>query len=171
MTTRSDASTAAPARASARNQTSYETPNDRELVVARTFDAPRSIVWAAFTDPKHLPKWHTGPAGFTMPVCEIDLRPGGSWHYVWRNPQGREFGATGTYREVDPPKRMVQVTKNPNGEEQTNTTTFTEENGRTTVTVSMLFASRETRDQGMPYAKMGLEGSYALLDAYLASQV
>jgi uncharacterized protein YndB with AHSA1/START domain len=171
MTTRSDAGAVAPAVPPARNQTSYSTPNDHELVVARTFDAPRSVVWAAFTDPKHLPQWHTGPAGFTMPVCEIDLRPGGSWHYVWRNPQGREFGATGTYREVDPPQRMVQVTKSPNGEEQTNTTTFTEENGRTTVTVSMRFASKETRDQGMPYAKMGLEGSYALLDAYLASHV
>jgi uncharacterized protein YndB with AHSA1/START domain len=152
------------------HQTDYSTPNDRELVVARTFDAPRSLVWAAFTDPKHLPNWHTGPAGFTMPVCEIDLRPGGSWNYVWRNRQGREFGATGTFREVDPPKRMVQVTKSQTGEEQTNTTTFIEQNGRTTVTVSMLFGSKQTRDQGMPYAKMGLEGSYASLDAYLASQ-
>jgi len=106
-----------------------------------------------------------------MPVCEIDLRPGGKWNYVWRNRQGREFGAAGTYREVDPPKRMVQVTKALDGQEQTNTTTFTEENGRTTVTVTMLFASKETRDQGLPYAKMGLEASYALLDAYLASKI
>lgn len=171
MTTRSEDLATAHARTATRHQTDYSTPNDRELVVARTFDAPRQVVWEAFTDPRHLPNWHTGPAGFTMPVCEIDLRPGGTWNYVWRNPQGREFGASGTYREVDPPKRMVQVTKNPNGEEQTNTTTFTEENGRTTVTVSMLFASKQTRDQGLPYAKMGLEGSYAQLDAYLASKV
>lgn len=169
MTTRSDAP--APSRTGTAHQTEYTTPNDREIVVARTFDAPRSLVWAAFTDPKHLPNWHTGPAGFTMPVCDIDLRPGGSWSYVWRNPQGREFGAAGTFREVDPPKRMVQVTKSLDGGEQTNTTTFTEQDGRTTVTVSMLFASQQTRDQGLPYAKMGLEGSYALLDAYLASKV
>jgi uncharacterized protein YndB with AHSA1/START domain len=96
-------------------------------VITRTFDAPRSLVWAAFTDPKHVPNWHTGPDGFTMPVCEIDLRPGGSWRYVWRNAHGREFGATGTYREVDPPKRIVYATS-VNGEEQTSTTTFTEEN-------------------------------------------
>ena len=171
MTTRSEAAAPAHAGNATRHQTDYSTPNDRELVVARTFDAPRSLVWAVFTDPQHLPNWHTGPAGFTMPVCEIDLRPGGTWHYVWRNPHGREFGATGTFREVDPPKRMVQVTRSQSGEEQTNTTTFTEENGRTTVTVTMRFASKETRDQGLPYAKMGLEGSYALLDAYLASKV
>src|SRR5438045_5620841 len=127
-TSRSDA----PAATGTRNQTIYSTPTDRELVITRTFNAPRSLVWAVFTDPKHLPNWHTGPEGFTMPVCEIDLRPGGSWRYVWRNTHGREFEATGTYREVVPPKRIIYVTNN-HGEEQTSTTTFSEENGRTTV--------------------------------------
>ena len=152
----------------ARNETIYTTPSDREIVITRTFDAPRSLVWAAFTDPKHLPNWQTGPDGFTMPVCEIDLRPGGSWRRVWRNAHGREFGATGTYREVDPPKRIVEVT-NPTGEEQTSTTVFAEENRRTTVTVSMLFASKTSRDQALPYAKMGTGTNYARLDTYLAS--
>ncbi|HEY9227420.1 MAG TPA: SRPBCC domain-containing protein [Gemmatimonadaceae bacterium] len=151
-----------------RNPTIYSTPSDRELVITRTFDAPRRLVWAAFTDPKHLPKWQ--PSGATMPVCEIDLRAGGTWHYVYRNPQGREIGVTGTYREVDPPKRMVQVTNN-HGEENTTTTTFAEDNGRTTVTVSMLFASQASREQGLRYAKFGTEGSYTRLDAYLASEM
>lgn len=155
-------------KAPSRNQTTYSTPNERELVIIRTFDAPRSLVWAAFTDPKHLPKWQTGPEGFTMPVCEIDLRPGGTWHYVWRNAQGREFGATGTYREVDPPRRIVTVT-NANGEENTSTTTFAEENGRTTVTNTLLFASMASRDQAIGLAKFGTESSYARLDAYLAA--
>ena len=153
------------------NSMKLVTEGDRHVVVTRRFAAPPEAVYRAHTEPAIIQKWILGPDGWTMPVCEIDLRPGGSWSYVWRNPQGREFGATGTYREVDPPKRMVQVTKSQSGEEQTNTTTFTEENGRTTVTVSMLFGSKQTRDQGMPYAKMGLEGSYASLDAYLASQV
>jgi uncharacterized protein YndB with AHSA1/START domain len=158
------------ARAAAtRHQTIFSTPSDRELVITRTFDAPRSLVWAAFTDPKHLPNWQTGPEGFTMPVCEIDLRPGGSWHYVWRNAQGREFGATGTYREVDPLKRIVYVT-NHSGEENTSTTTFTEENGRTTVITSMHFASTASRDQALQYARFGTESSYGRLDAYLASK-
>ena len=151
-----------------RHETIYSTPGDRELVITRTFDAPRSVVWAAFTDPRHLPNWHTGPEGMTMPVCEIDLRPGGRWHYVWRNAHGRDFEASGTYSEVDPPKRIVSATTNRNGEEQTSTTTFTEENGRTTVTVTTLFASKASRDQGLPYAKIGTESNYTHLDAYLS---
>ena len=154
--------------APARNQTIYSTPSDRELVITRTFDAPRSLVWSVYTDPKHLPKWHTGPDGFTMPVCEIDLRPGGTWHYVWRTPAGREFDATGVYREVDPPKRLVLASKF-NEEENTSTTTFSEDNGRTTVVVSTLFASKASRDQGLPYAKVGTEANHPRLDAYLAS--
>lgn len=163
-TTRSDA----PAVNATRNQTTYSTPSDRELVITRTFDAPRALVWEVFTDPKHVPNWQTGPKGFTMPVCEIDLRPGGAWRYGWRNPQGRDFIVTGTYGEVDPPKRFVQRT-NANGE-QINTTTFTEENGRTTVTVTQLFESKAVRDQGLPYAKMGTEPNYARLDEYLAAR-
>jgi len=166
MTPRSDAPAAAAGR---RHETNYSTPSERELVITRTFDAPRSLVWAAFTDPKHLPHWHTGPDGFTMPVCEIDLRPGGSWRYVWRNAQGREFSATGTYRDVEPPTRLVSVTHF-EGEEQTSTTTFAEESGRTTVTVTMLFASKASRDRGLPYAKVGTEMNHARLDAYLASR-
>lgn len=161
--------TPSEAPAAMHKQTIYSTPSDRELMITRTFDAPRSLVWAAFTDPKHLPNWHTGPEGTTMPVCEIDLRPGGRWRYVWRNARGREFVATGIYREIDPPNRIVNV-MNHKGEEQTNTTTFSEENGRTIVTVSMLFASKASRDQGFPYAKVGTESNYARLDAYLASK-
>ena len=159
--------TDAPAATS--HQTTYTTPTDRELVVTRTFDAPRSLVWTVFTDPRDIPNWQTGPQGFTMPVCEIDLRPGGSWRYVWRNPHGQEFGAAGTYKEVDPPNRIVVTTKTPTGEEQTQTTTFAEANGRTTVTMTMLFENQASRDQGMKYAKMGWDGSHALLDKYLAS--
>jgi len=157
----------APAGAT-RHQTSFSTPSDRELVITRTFDAPRSLVWAAFTDPKHLPNWHTGPNGFTMPVCEIDLRPGGAWRYVWRHAQGREAGATGTYREVTPQQRIVTVTI-VNGEENTSSTVFTEHDGRTTVTTTMRFASTASRDQALPYARGGTASSYARLDGYLAS--
>jgi uncharacterized protein YndB with AHSA1/START domain len=163
MTAKSETPAAVPGR-----ETIYSTPNDCELVITRTFDAPRSLVWVAFTDPKHVPNWHTGPEGFTMPVCEIDLRPGGSWRYVWRNPQGREFTATGTYREVDPPHRIVFVT-GASGEEQTNTTTFTEEMGRTTVVNSLRFANKASRDRALPYAKVGTDSNYAHLDTYLAS--
>jgi uncharacterized protein YndB with AHSA1/START domain len=153
-------------RAGTRHQTIFSTPNDCELLITRTFDAPRSLVWAAFTDPKHLPNWQ--PERATMPVCEIDLRAGGSWHYVYRMANGKEFGVSGMYREVDPPKRYVQVT-NINGEVNTSTTTFTEENGRTTVTVENLYASTASRDQALQYAKFGTASGYTRLDAYLAS--
>lgn len=151
------------------HQTIYATPTDLELVITRTFDAPRALVWQAFTDPRHVPNWYVGPEGFTMPVCEIDLRPGGAWRYVWRNPKGREFEATGTYSEVDPPNRFAFVAQSANGEQHTHTTTFTEERGRTTVIVRQRYASTASRDQGLPYAKMGTEPNYARLDAYLAS--
>ena len=167
MTPRSNVAARA-AGATTPHQTLYTTPSDCELVITRTFDAPRAIVWSAFTDPKHLPNWQTGPDGFTMPVCEIDLRPGGTWRYVWRNRTGREFEVTGTYREVDPPRRLVAVTR-ANGDEQTNTTTFAEAGGRTTVTITQAFASRALRDQGLPYAKVGTDSNHARLDAYLAS--
>src|SRR5262249_14253858 len=152
--------------APARNQTILSTPSDRELVITRTFDAPRPLVWKAFTDPKHLPNWQ--PTRATMPVCEIDLRAGGSRRYVCRTEQGAAFGVTGTYREVDPPKRFVQV-MTMNGEENTTTTTFSEENGRTTVTVENVYASTASRDQALQYAKFGTDSSYGRLDAYLSS--
>lgn len=153
--------------APARNPTIFSTPSDLELVITRTFDAPRSLVWSAFTDPKHLPNWQ--PTRATMPVCEIDLRPGGTWRYVYRMEQGREIGVTGTFREVDAPARMVQV-MSVNGEENTTTTTFTEEKGRTVVTVSNLYASKASRDQALQYAKFGTESSYVRLDDYLAAK-
>jgi uncharacterized protein YndB with AHSA1/START domain len=156
-----------PRAPAARHETTYATPSDRELVITRTFDAPRALVWAAFTDPQHLPRWHTGPDGFTMPICEIDLRPGGTWRFGWRNAHGREFEATGTYREVEPPRRLMYVTI-VNGQEQTSITTFAEADGRTTVTMTILFSSREARDRGLPYAKIGTESNHARLDAYLA---
>lgn len=151
---------------SARSETLFSTPSERELVITRTFAAPRSLVWTAFTDPKHLPNWQ--PERATMPVCEIDLRAGGVWRYVYRMTNGREHEATGIYREVDPPKRFVQV-MTINGEENTSTTTFAETNGHTTVTVENRYASTASRDQALQYAKFGTASGYARLDTYITS--
>jgi uncharacterized protein YndB with AHSA1/START domain len=81
--------------------TTYATPTDREVVVTRVVDAPRRIVFDAWTNPKHVPQWLLGPEGWTMPVCEIDLRPGGSWRYVWRKSDGGD-AMSGSSREVVP---------------------------------------------------------------------
>jgi len=87
--------------------TTYTTPSDTELLITRVFDAPRKIVFDAWTDPRHVPQWLLGPEGWTMPVCEVDLRAGGSWRYVWRKGDGTEMEMSGKYREVAPPERAI----------------------------------------------------------------
>jgi uncharacterized protein YndB with AHSA1/START domain len=81
-------------------------PSDREIVLARVFDAPRRLVWEAYTKPEHVPHWY-GLRGSVMPVCEIDLRPGGAWRYVVRESDGAEYAFRGEFREVVPPERLV----------------------------------------------------------------
>ncbi len=77
-----------------------------ELVITRIFDAPRELVWQAWTDPKQLVKWW-GPKNFTAPVAKIDLRVGGKYLYCMRSPESQDYWSTGTYREVVPPERLV----------------------------------------------------------------
>ena len=79
---------------------------EAEVVITRIFDAPRELVFKAWTDPKHLAKWF-GPRGFTNPVCEADARVGGAWHIVMRSPDGAEHPCGGVYREVVEPERLV----------------------------------------------------------------
>jgi uncharacterized protein YndB with AHSA1/START domain len=79
---------------------------DREIVITRVFDAPRELVWKAWTDPEHVVRWW-GPNGFTNPVCEVDARVGGAWRIVMRAPDGREYPCGGIYREISEPERLV----------------------------------------------------------------
>ena len=79
---------------------------EREVTITRIFDAPRELVFKAWTDPKHLARWF-GPKGFTNPVCEADARVGGAWHIVMRGPDGTEYPCGGVYREVVEPERLV----------------------------------------------------------------
>ena len=81
-------------------------PAERVLAITRAFDAPRSLVFKAWTDPKHVARWW-GPKGFTTPFCKIDLRPGGAFHYCMRSPEGREFWGKGIYREIVDPEQLV----------------------------------------------------------------
>src|SRR5688572_31239051 len=74
--------------------TTFTTPSDVEIVATRTFDAPRRLVWEAFTNPEHVPNWLLGPEGRTMPVCELDLRPGGARHTGMAQPSGRDRKST-----------------------------------------------------------------------------
>lgn len=130
--------------------TTFTTPSDREAVMTRVVDAPRGLVWEAWTNPEHVPNWMLGPEGWTMPVCEIDLRPGGAWHFVWRRSDGTEMGMHGEYREVTPPERLVSTESwGDDWPETLNTLILTEEDGRTTITQTMLYPSKEARDAAL----------------------
>jgi uncharacterized protein YndB with AHSA1/START domain len=146
--------------------TTYETPTDREVVATRVFDAPRRLVFDAWTKPEHLQQWLLGPEGWTMPVCEIDLRPGGKWRYVWRKDSGKEMEMTGTVVEVKPPERLVTTERwGPEWPEATNTMVLTESGGRTTMTLTMTYVSKEVRDAALKTGMTsGMDASFERLD-------
>ena len=136
--------------AEAKHKLEVTTPSDREIVMTRRFDAPRERVFAAFTKPELISRWLLGPEGWVMPVCEVDLRPGGKFHYVWRNDaEENEFGLSGDYLEIAPPQRIVHAERFDQSwypGDAVITTTFDEQRGITTVTMNMSFDSREVRD-------------------------
>jgi uncharacterized protein YndB with AHSA1/START domain len=146
-------------------------PTDREIVVTRVFNAPRHLVFEAWTNPQYLPLWMLGPDGWTMPVCEMDLRPGGSWHFVWRHSNGQEMEMRGEYREVKPPERVVSSESwGPAWPETLNTVVFSEHAGKTTATVTLLYPSKEARDAALKTGmKQGMALSYDRLENYLSS--
>src|SRR6202171_6424095 len=122
------------------------TPTDREIVLTRVFDAPRSLVWDAFTKAELIKRWF-GPRGWSLVVCEVDLRVGGGFRFVLRRPDGKEMGMRGVYREIVPPERSVHMESFDDypGESQV-TAVFVEEAARTTFTATVLYASQEIRD-------------------------
>jgi len=115
--------------------------------MTRTFDAPRGLVWEALSKPEHMREWW-GPRGFTMPVCEIDLRVGGAYRFVQKGHDGAEYGFRGEYREIVPPERIgwtFEFEGMP-GSISVDTMTLTEEDGKTTITSTSVFDSVEQRD-------------------------
>lgn len=120
--------------------------SDREIVLTRVFNAPRHLVFDAITKPEHVAHWY-GPFGFTLPVCQIDLRPGGSWRYIMRKPNGKEIGLGGVFKEIERPDRLVSTESFDDYPGETlNTLTLVEENGRTTLTNVVRCASIQVRD-------------------------
>ena len=148
----------------------FATPTDLEIVATRVIDAPRDLVWEVHTRPQHVRQWMLGPDGWTMPVCEIDLRPGGRWHFVWRLPAERaDMPMSGTYREVAPPERLVSTESwGPDWPETLNTIALAEHGGRTTLTATILYPTKQARDAAMATGmKGGWAKSYERLDQYL----
>lgn len=150
------------------------TRGDREILMSRVLDAPRRLVFDAFTKPELVKQWLLGPPGWTMPVCEIDLRVGGSYRYVWRNTtNGNEMGMGGVYREIAAPERIVATEKFDEAwypGEAVGTLVLSEQSGKTTVTQAVLYQSREARDAVLKSGmEKGVSASYDRLAELLTS--
>src|SRR6187397_3231171 len=137
------------------------TPSDQEIRMTRLFDAPRILVFDAMTKPEHVRQWWGCLGeGYSVPVCEIDLRPGGAWRFVNRHPKG-EAVFYGVYREIAPPERLVFTEiyePFPDAESVVNSE-FSEESGKTRLTVTVRYPSMEVRDMVM---KTGMAGGAAI---------
>lgn len=150
-------------------------PSDREIAMIRTFDAPRSLVFDAWTKPELLKRWLGVFGGWTFAVCEVDLRIGGAYRYVWRGANGNEMGMGGIFREIVRPERIVCTEKFDESwypGDAVDTTTFVEKGGKTTVTTTVLYATKEARD-GVLKSPMesGVAKSYDKLAEVLASKL
>ena len=151
------------------------TPSDRELVVTRSFDAPRQLVFDCLGKPELVRRWLLGPPGWTMPVCEIDFRVGGKFRYVWRNADGRDMGLGGAFIAIEAPDRIVHeelFDDDWTGGRTKVTTRLEETDGRTTMVMTILYASKEARD-GAKASGMadGMEYGYGRLDALLGELI
>jgi uncharacterized protein YndB with AHSA1/START domain len=149
------------------------TPSDREIRVVRVFDAPRSLVWDCHTKPALVRKWLLGPPGWTMPVCEIDLRVGGQYRFEWAHGE-TTMGVGGVFREVVQPGRLAKselFDEDWTGGEALGTQVFEEQNGQTTLTTTYLYSSKAARDGALatPMAE-GLERGYGRLDELVAGR-
>lgn len=150
------------------------TPSDREIAMTRVFDAPRKLVFDAWTKPELIKRWLGIFGKWSFEVCEVDLRVGGEYRYVWKGPEGVTMGMGGVFREIVKPERLVATEKfdDPWYEgEAIDTTTFIEKNGKTTLTETVLYASKEVRD-GVLKSPMesGVVKSYDNLAAILEEQ-
>ncbi|HEX2881475.1 MAG TPA: SRPBCC family protein [Polyangiaceae bacterium] len=150
-------------------------PSDREVRVTRSFKAPRELVWDAHTKPELVKKWMLGPPGWSMPVCEMDVRVGGKYRWRWRNDEdGKEFGFFGEFRVVERPSQVAHAEyydpgdiggAMPTGEPAIISNELSEAGGVTTMVVTMLFASKEARDGAVSTGMTdGMEMGYQRLD-------
>ena len=149
------------------------TPSEREIVMSRVFDAPRNLVFDAWTKPELLERWLGVRGGWSMVVCEVDLRVGGAYRFVWRGLDGAEMGMGGVYREIVSPERLVATESFDDPwypGEAIDTTVLVEEGGKTTVTTKVLYESEEIRDAVLESGMArGVAQSYDMLAEYLAS--
>lgn len=161
-------------------KTQVTLPSDREVKVTRSFKAPRALVYRAYTEAALLHRWLTGYPGWSMPVCEMDVRVGGPYRWRWRSDEdGKEFGFFGTFREVTAPSKLVYTETYDAGtvdytypeNETLVTVTFAEENGITTVDTLIGYGSKEVRDAAVASGMTeGMDFNFQNLDRLLSEQ-
>ncbi len=150
-------------------------PSDTQIRIVRDFDAPRSLVYLAFTEPALVRRWLTVPPGWSMPICEIDLRVGGDYHYRWENDGGRVgFGARGTFEAIAPGASFTArehfEDTGPSGEAHI-VTTFDDHGKGTRVAYLITAESPEARAAALASGMTnGMEMSFAMLAGVLAQQ-
>ncbi|MCY1031010.1 SRPBCC family protein [Corallococcus sp. BB11-1] len=151
------------------------TPSDLELTMTRIFNAPRRLVFDAHTKPELLKRWLGVHRGWSMAVCEIDLRVGGAYRYVWRGPDRKDMGVSGIFREITPPERLVNTERFDDAwytGEALNTLLLTEEGGKTTLTSTMRFESKAARDEVLRSPmEGGVAFGYDMLEQLLSAQL
>lgn len=148
------------------------TPTDRDVVITRSFDAPRDLVYECHTKPELVKRWLGVHAGFTMEVCEMDVRVGGKYRWVWRGPGGFEMGMGGVYKEIKAPERIVSTEKFDQswypGDGALNTLSLIERDGRTTSIMTVTYESKEARDIVLKSPMdQGMEAGYKELEKVL----
>ncbi len=149
------------------------TPTDREIRMTRVFDAPRRLVFDALTKPELLRQWFFGPPGWSLAVCELELKVGGAYRYVWRGPDGTQMGMRGVLREIVPPERLVSTEKFDESwypGEAVGTIVLIEQDGKTTLTQTVRYESKEARDAVLKTPmEQGVEMGYNRLAEFLAT--
>lgn len=146
---------------------------DRAIVFTRPFSAPRQLVWDAHTKPELLKRWLTGPPGWSLDVCTVDLRVGGKYRYVWRGPDGVEMGMGGVHREVAAPERLVSTQlfdEDWTGGEAVGTLVLTENGDQTMLTNTVVYASPAAREAVLKTPmEQGMQASFDRLEQVLSN--
>jgi uncharacterized protein YndB with AHSA1/START domain len=158
------------------SKTQVSLPSDREILITRTFDAPRVVVWQMWASAEHLRHWW-GPDGWTLPVCELDFREGGDWFYCMQGPDGMQSCGVATYLEIDAPKRLVyeDAFADADGKPMEGmpvgyiTLEFNEADGKTTVLNTVRYPTKADRDKVIEMGmEVGIDQTFNRLEAYLA---
>ncbi|HVZ30372.1 MAG TPA: SRPBCC family protein [Asticcacaulis sp.] len=147
-------------------------PSDREIRITRRFNAPRQLVWDAHTQPALIKRWLLGPPGWTMPVCDVDLRVGGKYRFEWHSEKGMAMALSGVYREIEAPNRIADTQRFDDdwtkGEADT-TLTLEDKDGGTVLTLNILYASKDARDTAAATPMLeGMEAGYARMEGVMA---